>query len=70
MLLQEYLKEKNLTQCQAAEALGVGQGLISSWINGERLPRPENMKKIKEWTEDAVQPNDFYLDKEEEKKDA
>ena len=60
MQFSEYLKEKNITQEQAAAELGVLQGVISMWVNGERLPRPENMKKIVEWSQGKVQPNDFY----------
>ena len=48
MQFSQYLKEKNITQKQASEELGIVQALISMWVNGERIPRPENMKKITE----------------------
>lgn len=67
MQFSEYLKENNITQSQAASELCVAQGIISMWVNGERLPRPENMKKITEWSGGKVQPNDFYLTIEENK---
>jgi len=60
MQLKEWIKEKEMTQQEVADALGVAQGLVSSWCNGERLPRPENMAKIVELTGGEVQPNDFY----------
>ena len=60
MQFSEYLKENNISQKQAAEDIGVIQSLVSMWVNGERLPRPENMKKIVEWSKGEVQPNDFY----------
>ena len=60
MQFSDYLKEKNITQEQASKELEVAQGQISLWVNGERLPRPENMKKIVEWSKGEVQPNDFY----------
>lgn len=62
MQFSDYLKEKNITQEQASKELEVAQGQISLWVNGERIPRPENMKKITEWSNGSVQPNDFYFD--------
>lgn len=60
MKLGTFIEQKKITQQQAAAALCTTQANISRWINGEMLPSPENMRKITEWTEDAVQPNDFY----------
>lgn len=60
MQLKEWIKKSGKTQQDVADVLGVAQGLVSSWCNGERLPRPENMAKIVELTGGEVQPNDFY----------
>lgn len=60
MLFKDWIKKTGKTQQEVANDLGVAQGLISSWCNGERLPRPENMAKIVEYTGGEVQPNDFY----------
>jgi transcriptional regulator with XRE-family HTH domain len=60
MQFSQYLKDKNITQEQAAKELDVAQGMISLWATGERLPRPENMAKIVKWSGGEVQPNDFY----------
>lgn len=60
MQFSEYLKEKNITQEQAASELGVDQAQISYWARGIKLPNKENMKKIVEWSGGKVQPNDFY----------
>ena len=60
MQLKEWIKKENKTQQEVADALGVAQGLVSSWCNGERLPRPENMQKITEYTGGEGTPNDFY----------
>lgn len=60
MQLKEWIKKENKTQQEVADALNVAQGLVSSWCNGERLPRPENMQKITEYTGGEVTPNDFY----------
>jgi len=61
---KEWIKEKGKTQEDVARDLGVAQGLISSWCNGERLPRAENMQKIIKYTGGEVTANDFYGVKE------
>lgn len=60
MQFKEWIKKRGKTQQEVANDLGVAQGLVSSWCNGDRLPRPENMAKIVEYTGGEVQPNDFY----------
>ena len=60
----QWIKEEDKTQQQVADDLGVTQGVVSAWCSGDRLPRPENMQKIVEYTNGEVQPNDFYGDKE------
>ena len=68
MQFSDYLKDKNITQEQAASDLETNQANISRWVNGEVLPSFENMKKITEWSNGSVQPNDFYFNQEEESK--
>jgi len=60
MYFKEYIRAKNITQAEVAAALGVSQGLISSWANGDRIPTKENMQRIVAYTGGAVMPNDFY----------
>lgn len=60
MQLLEYIKEKNITQDQAAKELNVPQATVSYWVRGVKIPSFENMKKIVEWSKGEVQPNDFY----------
>ena len=60
MKIEEWMQRENKTQQEVADALGVSQGVVSLWLKGERLPRPENMQKIVELTGGEVQPNDFY----------
>ena len=60
MKLTDYLKANNIKQEQMAYELGTSQGVCSMWATGERLPRPESMKKIAEWSHGEVMPNDFY----------
>lgn len=60
MQFSEYLKENNITQEEAARQLGVGQGVCSLWATGKRIPRPDRMAKITEWSGGEVKANDFY----------
>ena len=60
MQFQDYLKTKSITQEEAAKQLGVGQGVCSLWATGKRIPRPESMAKITEWSGGEVTANDFY----------
>ena len=60
MKLSEYIKNKNLPYAEVAELLGVDPQAIYYWISGERIPKPENMRKIFEITGGAVTANDFF----------
>lgn len=62
MKLNQYLTEKNITP-EAFGALigGVSESGVRKWIYGERVPRPEQMRRIAEVTNGSVEPNDFVL---------
>ena len=60
MQFSEYLKEKQITQEQAALELETNQANVSRWVIGQVIPNRETMKKIVEWSDGKVQPNDFY----------
>jgi len=47
MTLREWLKQKGLTQTEAARLLGVTQPYISQWVNGT-VPDPKNILRIEE----------------------
>lgn len=64
MQFQEYLKENNIKQEEAAKQLGVCQGVCSLWATGKRIPRPDRMAKITEWSGGEVTANDFYAKEE------
>ena len=66
MILKEYRENKEISQSQAADELEVSVDVYISWEARKRIPRPENMKKIVEWSKGSVQPNDFYFNQEEE----
>lgn len=60
MKLIDYLERENKGIPKAASELIIPYITLQRWILGTRLPRPENMKKIIEWSHGAVQPSDFY----------
>lgn len=52
--------EKNQTLHDVAKILGCSVPAVHKYENGLRIPSPKFMKKIMEWSNGAVQPNDFY----------
>lgn len=58
------LKEKQITQEQAALELETNQANISRWASGECLPEAKMMVKIMNWSNGEVQPNDWVLGSE------
>ena len=60
MKLREYRRSLGMSQAQVAAAIGAAQPDIASWEVGRRLPRPEAIAAIFEWSKGAVTPSDFY----------
>lgn len=60
MLLSNFLKLANKTTKQAAIELGFSQADVSRYCTGRVVPRLQRIKKIEEWSNGAVTPNDFY----------
>lgn len=60
MTLEEYIKSKNKRINQCAVEMNVSYMALSRWIRGIRIPRTENMRRIVEWSQGEVQPQDFY----------
>lgn len=65
MKLRQYRDTHNLTLAQMAEQVGVSEVSMSRYERGDRMPRPEVMRKIGEVTGGAVRPNDFFGAEEE-----
>lgn len=61
MKLKTYRKLLSLTLEDVGEELKVSAGTVSRWENGA-IPKPLEMAKIKRWSANAIQPNDFYPD--------
>lgn len=62
MKLKEYREALSISFADAAKALNISEGQLSKYETGKSLPRPKVMKRIKEWSKNCVQPNDFYCD--------
>ena len=60
MKIGAYRKQKGLTLAELALKVGVTEGSMSRYENGERTPAREIMVAIREATAGAVQPNDFF----------
>jgi transcriptional regulator with XRE-family HTH domain len=57
MKLRTYREENGLTLAQMADKVGVSEVSMSRYERGDRMPRPEVMRKIGEVTGGAVRPN-------------
>ncbi len=68
MHLGEYLKSNKITQEQFLRKMqdttgkSISQGGLSKYIQGKRIPKKEVMMMIYQASDQAVQPNDFYLE--------
>tara|TARA_R100001015_G_C4622014_1_gene179362 strand:+ start:744 stop:1088 length:345 start_codon:yes stop_codon:yes gene_type:complete len=66
MKLSAWLKENDMTQKQFLYYVtrnhngSFSSHAIAKWCNGQRIPRPHDMKIIHRATFGAVTPNDFY----------
>lgn len=61
MTLDEYRKEKGLTYNDIAAAIGLGNPMtVMRYCKGQRIPKPDMMKKIYDFSGGAVAPSDYY----------
>lgn len=60
MQLDQYLKEKDLTNAAFGRLAGLTRQAVQRYRTGERIPEQSEMTKIFEATEGRVTPNDFY----------
>lgn len=57
-LIQLLMTEKNLTQEQLANILGVNQTAVSAWIRGTRKPSYDSIWAFYE--KFGIEPNEFF----------
>lgn len=60
MKLKSYMTENGLTAQAMAERLSEPVRTVQKWMSGERIPRPDSMRKIQEATGGQVTANDFF----------
>lgn len=62
MLLAEYMKASGLEDEEFANHVGgCSAHAVKKWRYRERVPRPDQMRRIAEITDGQVTPNDFVL---------
>jgi hypothetical protein len=62
MKLSQYLAVTGVTLDQFADNVGdVSISGVRKWLHGQRVPRPEQMRRVAEITGHRVMPNDFVL---------
>lgn len=59
MTLREWLDCTNRTPEWVASQLDVGARSVRRWLNGTRVPRPEEMRRIYDLTGGAVDANSW-----------
>lgn len=60
MTLAQYLKAAGKNYDDFASEVGSTSWAVGKWCRGERIPRPEQMARIREATGGAVTADDFY----------
>lgn len=58
--LTQRVNGKEMQGSFAAAQVGVSPSSWSFWENGQKVPSPEQMRKIFIFTRGQVRPNDFY----------
>lgn len=58
MKLLDYRKKLRLTRREASAQLGVTESTLFRWERG-RVPRAEDMRKIRNWSDGAVTADDM-----------
>lgn len=60
MKLADYMAVHGLGPSEMARRLKVNHATVIRYRDGVRIPEPEVMRRIRETTDGAVMPNDFY----------
>lgn len=62
MRLSEFMAETNRSSHDMAALIGnVSASAVAKWARRERVPRPDQQRRIYEVTASRVTPNDFVL---------
>ena len=58
--LDEWIFNQASTRKKLADNLGISEASLSRYLSGDRIPKPEIMRKIIEVTNGIVNPQSFY----------
>jgi transcriptional regulator with XRE-family HTH domain len=59
MRLSKWMEREGVTAAQFAADLGASRDGVHKWMQRQRVPRPEHLRKIYDYTKGAVTPTDF-----------
>lgn len=59
MKLSEFMRDAKLDDDAMAAKVGCSAGAVRKWRYGERMPRPDQMIRLREATDGAVTADDF-----------
>lgn len=62
MVIDEFLKERDMTQGELASELGVSQGLVSHWVTERKQIQPEEALALCEFSAWRIRPHDLRPD--------
>lgn len=62
MTLHEYMKANRITDAAMASLIPCSIGAVRKWKRHERMPRPNQIRRIKEVTQGNVCPDDFLAE--------
>jgi DNA-binding transcriptional regulator YdaS (Cro superfamily) len=62
MQLKEYMDAMGVSPLAFAHQLGVSNPTVYRWLDGQRVPEPEMMRRIYSATKGTVAPNDWVLE--------
>lgn len=60
MRLSEWLIKTGITAAEFARRIRKPQGTVARYVNGDRIPEAEAMKRIAKETNQQVRADDFY----------
>lgn len=58
--LRDFLDKNKLSYAKFGKAIGRHRSQVEKYVNGKCKPKKEAMKRITTFTNNEVQPNDFY----------
>ena len=63
--LDKWIIDKGASRKSIANDLKISEATLSRYLSGERIPKPEIMKKIVHFTDGQIKPESFYFFKKE-----